>query len=150
MERNQWKTYAFDRVFTIDVPEDTVLHYEDDGTMLVFTLPGPTPTDILAGLFPLEEQLTVSSALVHQRLKHFMEDCLPPLEFVSYEPAVDCEDAGASVWQAVGKLSGDHWWLARIYGRLGNSDILLVHWNGPEILLKTVVLTSFVSIQLNC
>jgi hypothetical protein len=129
------------------VPEDATVTVENDGTMIVITLASEPATDILIGLFPLDEGVTVNYDVVLERLEYFVEQCIREFEYVSYERAAEVDDLNLVVWQAVVHIAGERWWLARIYGRLGGSQILLVHWNGPAELMTDVVLKSFVSLD---
>lgn len=145
------KQYTIDGVVTLAIPDGTLARLEDDDTMVVLTLPGKPPTDILMGLFPLEGSDVVSDGVVRKRLADFMDRCVRgtvEVKGMSIEPAADVDDASLCVWQAVAEIEGDdRWWLARLYGPCGSSEVLLAHWNGPAEQMKHVVLKSFASIE---
>lgn len=146
-----WKQYTIDGVVTLAAPDGTTARLEDNDTMAVLTLPGKPATDILMGLFPLEGGKVVSETVVRERLADFMQRCVrgvAPVKGLSIERVADVDDASLCAWQAVAGIEGDdRWWLARLYGRLGGTDVLLAHWNGPAAQMKDVVLRSFVSIE---
>jgi hypothetical protein len=62
----------------------------------------------------------------------------------SIEPAVDA-DPNLIIAQGVGNVPGGNWWLVRAVAKRSWSDFFLLHWNGPEEMLKSPVLRSFVS-----
>jgi hypothetical protein len=149
-QMRDWKQYTIDGVVSLAIPDGTTARLEDDDTMIVLTLPGEPSTDILMGLFPLEGDRTVSQDVVQDRLLVFMERCVQGVtraNRLSVERAVDVDDPNLCVSQAVAEIEGDdRWWLARLYGRAGGTDVLLAHWNGPAEQMKRVVLKSLVSI----
>lgn len=103
------------------------------------------------GVVPLDAGVTASEIVVRARLVDFIDRCVRSVALVkcvSIEVAADVDDANRCVWQAVAEVEGeDRWWLARLYGRCGGSEVLLVHWNGPGKQMKDVVIKSFASLE---
>jgi hypothetical protein len=145
-----WEKYSMDSMFAIAIPPGTKATIEDDDTMVVLTLLGEPKTDILIGLFPLDDDETVTNAIVMDRLLDFIDRCVHGVTAVkgrSVQPAIDNGDKNFCVWQAVAEIDDDHWWLARLYGRYGGSNVMLVHWNGPKSQMIEIVLKAFVSLE---
>ena len=146
-----WKQCTIEGVASIAVPDGTTARLEEDGRMIVLTLPGAPPTEILMGLFPLDAGLVVSESLLRTRMRHFIDRCVrnvARLKAVNIEAAGDVDDAHLCVVQAVTEVEAeDRWWLARMYGQKAGFDFLLIHWNGPRLQMREVVLESFVSIE---
>ena len=148
---NLWRKLTLDGVAALTVPEGTSAKLGEDDTMIVLTLPAEPPTDILLGIFPLDRDI-VSDTSVRASLANFNDRCQRPVATVrgvSIEPAADVSDSSICAWQSVAKIDGgDRWWLARIYGRRGGAEILLVHWNGPVAQMTAVVTPAMASIEL--
>ena len=147
----RWKQYTIDGVVTLAVPEGTTARREDGESLLVLTLPGDPRTDVLIGLFPLEAGKVISDLVVRERLADFMGRSVggvAPVAGLSIAPAGDVNDPLVCAWQAVARIDGrDRWWLARLYGLFGGTEVLLAHWNGPAEQMRDVVLRCFVSIE---
>ena len=147
----RWNKLTVAGCFSVAVPGDAESEIIADGATLSITLPTAPRTDILVGRYDLPNDAsgnTVAAAL-ESEVRRFVDSAVSAalgrrLGTVSY----DTRQRDATwICQAVVFVEDDRWWLVRAYAPPGGREYFLLHWNGPEEYLRTVVLKVFESFQ---
>jgi|GEM_PF-4909832 len=147
IQDQKWRDLTVEGVLTISLPENAEIGFDDDQTLIKVRLNDAAESEILIGVFPLPDSQTVDPQILLNRLTYFMEECVKVSSHVSYDDVQDLENDEIAVFQSVAMLPNNRWWIARVYGQLGSPEFMLVHWNGNDDVLRSIVIRILFSID---
>ena len=73
--------------------------------------------------------------------QRFLRDCIAPAAQVRGNASIQVISKDGLIFaQMVALLANEMWWIARVISSEEMRSYVLIHWNGPELYLKSLVL----------
>ncbi|WP_435011252.1 hypothetical protein P12x_002559 [Tundrisphaera lichenicola] len=146
MNDETWVRCEFEGYFSVDMPENTDVNFEDDHSTVVFTLPSVPATQVVASVYPNRSGTPLTRRKLRSQIARHMKECTDVNRFVCEVP-VDVSDELIS-YQCVGFSDEDRVWVSRIYGRNKGDQFLLIQWNGEPDQIEQFVGVFISSIEI--
>ncbi|MDX2226873.1 MAG: hypothetical protein SFY92_07280 [Verrucomicrobiae bacterium] len=146
-----WKRFEIPGIFSMNIPEESEPYSTENEGSLIIPLPTEPKTEIIMSIIPVSDPSGVTYELLENELRAFVEESIKPvadLTAMNFEPPVEIHSPDLYCSQAMLTLSNRNWWVVRAYAYEGTDRYLMVHWNGPKLLLMTVALKVLISIEL--
>jgi hypothetical protein len=118
-------------LFSMVIPSNSSLSYEDDQTIGVITIDAESGLDLLFGVHAFPKGETCDEESLRLQGQRFMEDCTDAFNFSLERPA-DIDPDKFVAWQAYGARDDDRGWLARLVSKPERKHFLLLHSTGTK------------------